>query len=541
MDVLGIDIGTVSVKYLRWSGKKGRAAIVSKGDFPYHGELEDLQKILTEIRDKEGSDVEVSIGITSQEVIKKTFTIPLLPKEELKEAISWSATKFLSVSPEDMVYEYEMLGEIDERGVKKNEVFFVGIEKAYVNRLISALKDSGFRRIVLLTDTVFAYVPFVEPVTGKSSVVIDIGGRQTGIHVFYDKKLRFVREILTASESFSDALLSGFRFNYDEAEKYKIEKGFNDESQNILSVPLERLVGEVQRTLDVYVQKYPDQPIDKIYITGRGSNIPNLLKILKEYFPEQIGYLPTREVGDEFFLSYALCTEKGRLVNLLPREVREKEKEESYKKWIRIGTAGVAGVLVFFSLNLWNSLNKTKISINTEKTYLSQRREQLAALSGSMSPTKQNEILPWLGEAQKRDITLISLLKYLSSSLPKDIYLKELEYTKERQTDMPQRGLKGEAISKEVGVDKSLLPGATKKENPQTQTKAGSIGNFVGIRGYVLGDPEMLEPSLLSFVIGLGKTGVIHDVVVVEKYMRELKGVKAMEFLLQARCPAYEL
>ena len=58
MDILGIDIGTVSVKYLRIRGK---GVIISHGDYPHKGGWEDLNFVLTDIKDKEGTDVEIAI------------------------------------------------------------------------------------------------------------------------------------------------------------------------------------------------------------------------------------------------------------------------------------------------------------------------------------------------------------------------------------------------------------------------------------------------------------------------------------------------
>ena len=93
MDILGIDIGTVSVKYVRCKGTTGKSIVVSQGDYPYKGGFEDLELILADIRNKEGPDLEVAIGMSSPDIIKKTFTIPVLPKKEQKEALNWTSAK----------------------------------------------------------------------------------------------------------------------------------------------------------------------------------------------------------------------------------------------------------------------------------------------------------------------------------------------------------------------------------------------------------------------------------------------------------------
>ena len=96
MDILGIDIGTVSVKYVRYR-KKGKGVVVSRGEYPYKEGWEDLEGILSSIKSREGVNVEVAIGITSQEILKKTFTVPVIPKEELREVLDWSAHPLATV------------------------------------------------------------------------------------------------------------------------------------------------------------------------------------------------------------------------------------------------------------------------------------------------------------------------------------------------------------------------------------------------------------------------------------------------------------
>ncbi len=121
-----MDIGTVSVKYVRCKGSAGNSIIISQGDYPYKGDFEDLKLILEDVRMKEGTDLEVAVGVSSPDIIKKTFTIPILPKKEQRDALNWTSAKVLSMSLDDMVYEHMMLGRMEEKGVMKDEVLFVG-------------------------------------------------------------------------------------------------------------------------------------------------------------------------------------------------------------------------------------------------------------------------------------------------------------------------------------------------------------------------------------------------------------------------------
>jgi len=517
MDILGVDIGTVSVKYVRYR-KKGRGIVVSRGAYPYKEGWEDLEGILSSIKNREGANVEVAIGISSQEILKKTFTIPLIPKEEVREVLEWSASKIISIPLDDMRHEYVMLGEIDERGVRKDEVLFVGAHKEYVNRIVALFDEVGFKKIVLLTDMGFVYLPVVEEAIDGSVAIIDIGGRQTGIYIFDGKKLHLVREIMTASESFTDVLISGFGLTYAEAEDYTRQKGFDESSSDILAAPLERLGGEIQRTFSVYGQKYPSRPVTRVYLAGRGSQIPHLLEKLKTFLVEEIAHLPSvMEVEDEFLPAYVLAVQKEILVNLLPEQVKAREKELVYTKYARIAGVAVISALVVFTLSMVQEFRNLKSSVESEKSLVSQKREQLDRLAPIRSSLVYNELGPIVAEIERRDSSFIILLKYLASRIPKEVYVKEVEFVKEPPP--------------------APAPAKDAKAPPPPQDS----GNNVTLRGLIFGEPEAMEATLLRLMIDLEKSGVVNNVTVTAKDLKELRGKPVMEFQIIAKSVPYEV
>ncbi|HOJ42740.1 MAG TPA: hypothetical protein PK800_01340, partial [Syntrophorhabdaceae bacterium] len=157
MDIIGIDIGTVRVKYVRMERKSKRINIISKGYFDYKGTLENLEEIIGAIAEKEGVNNEIAIGLTSQEIFKKSFTVPVMPRDEIKEAVTWSASKVINIPIEDTYYEFDIIGDVEEREVRKRDIFLAGMEKVYANRIISLFSEKGFKKITLLTDSSFVY------------------------------------------------------------------------------------------------------------------------------------------------------------------------------------------------------------------------------------------------------------------------------------------------------------------------------------------------------------------------------------------------
>ncbi len=543
MDTLGVDIGTTSIKYLLWRGRRGRGAVVSQGELPYDGTWESLDQAAAALRTREGTKVALSMSITSQNIVKKTFTIPVLPKKELREALNWSASKVVSTPLDDMNYEYVMLGQVSEKGIQKEEILFVGTEKAYLGKIIAAFRQAGFADIVLVTDLGSCFLPIVQKVKGASVAVVDIGGKQTGMYIFDGRKARLVREIMTASESFTDALMTGLNLSYEEAEAYKIQKGFDEGSKEALFTPMERLAGELRRTLKVYVQRYPDKPIAKVCVTGRGSRIPNFLETLQYHVDEEVEMLAAPAAIDEDFIpAYMAAARKETLLNLLPADVKLRRKELEYGRWARIGTAAVVSALIIFSLNSMAHYNRFKNEAELEKRKLAEKQASLAALKQTASQSRYNELLGAQKDLKERSAVLLTVLKYFSAYTPREIYLREIEFGPAPAADASKPGAAaGDAQKPPPPTPAPAKDGKNLQETVKDAVKADEDPFRVRLRGYVFGEADTWEPALADLLIRMEQSRFFSEVQVSGKTAKELRGRSVMEFSLTARCRGYEI
>jgi len=542
VDILGIDIGTVSVKYVKVKGTSGNWSVISSGNYPYKGSFDDLEIILADIRVKEGDDVEVAIGISSQEIIKKTFTIPILPKKEQKDVLNWSTTKILTTPLDDMICEHQMLGAVDEKGVNKDEVLFVGAPKHYINSLLSVFERVGFDDVTLITDIAFAYINAIGEDGDASTAIIDVGGRRTGLYITNAKRLMFAREILTASESFSDALMSGPGLSYDQAEQYKREKGFDEELAEIMRLPFERLEGEVLRTLSVYNQRYPDKPVSKVFISGRGSKIPKFLERMKESLVEEVSSLENvSDIEPEYIPAYTLAVDRTGFPNLLPERVLQKGREKSYKNLVVIGTIGVVVILLLLSFTMWGTLSTANLKVTLEKGNLDKLKEGVKKISVvSQTTVNYNEILMVRNEIQKKDLTFVTLLKFLASQIPRDVYLKSIEFGEDTQT--PATPASNQLLPPPIPVGKGVPVSMVAPGSPgQANVKTSGNDYPLVLKGYITGEAESLELTLFNLMLTLKKSGLVQNVELAGKEMKTLKGKQVMEFTITSRCMRYEI
>lgn len=490
MNVIGIDIGTVSIKCVRVKGKSLTTSI-----HPFSGNLDSLAAVLEEVKEREGTNLEVRVAMSSTDIIKKTFTIPFLPKEDLKGAIKWSVAKVLGESEEQYVWETGILGPVEEMGVRKQEMYFVGAKRSFIDSLLVLFEEKGFRRVSLFTDVAIVYTSIARELRHREGFsILDIGGRQTGLYIFREGRLWLVREILTAGESFTDALIVAMGLTFEGAEALKIERGFDQGLEAFFLPVLERLSGEVGRTINVYNQRYPEAPLELIYLTGRGARLKGMFERMAELLPYELRPLPTLfPIEEEFLPAYTLCMRPPGL-NLLPKERREKIKEGLMARWARIGAAILFLVLLLFSIDTVSQIKALDLKIKLEKAALEKKKAMVPREAKDPKELASREEL--LREAGKKDGTFPLFLKYLSSSLPQGLYLKEISFEQEK----------------------------------------GKESFLFEIKGIAIGEKETLDAYIVKFLLSLERDAFFKEAQLSGTEWKEIAGRRVMEFTLRGTC-----
>jgi Tfp pilus assembly PilM family ATPase len=522
MDTLGIDIGTTTVKYVRYRKKADR--IVSQGEYRYRRGWEEIREILSTIKDKEGSNVALIVGITSVELFKKICSVPLLPEPEMKAEVDALVSKSMLVPLLDMNREYLILGEVEDRGTVKQDVLFLGAHKSFIDHVTGLFRKAGFRRLSVLTDVGFCYRSMTDCALEGAIAVVDVGGTQTGIYIIDSGRLLLTREIMTACETLKDAVVGVTALSPNEAEEHLWMNGFVEPAGDDLNLPLERLAAQIQRTFLVYSQKYPGRPVVKVWIAGRGAKIPELPERLTGLLGQNFEVLPSKaEVDQQYIPAYALATRSDRFPNLLPEEMKDTESQATVTKYARAAGIIILCGTVLFSIAGWARLRYLKATIDSRSALLSQKNRQLAGQS-SGHQILPSQILSPLNEAGQKEISFVLFLKFLSNHLPSQVYLKSIEFDAVAPPGKESGDLAGDTVP-------------TKGRASDRKLRAG----IVHLRGYVVADDEEIEPVLIQVSANLEKSGFLRNVKVDQKEMKNVKGRMLMEFVASGECRGYEI
>ncbi len=270
MNSLGIYFGIKDINLVEASGNK----ILNNIRLP-HPKLE-----ISELEEKIPTDVKImallkdafrsyrinaddaTFCISGQDLVIRTFEIPLLPQSELRGAVSFEAKKYIPFKLEDLDYDFQVLFN------KKNKtslVLFVGIKKEILASYVSFAKQLNLK-INALEYSAFSVLRFLK-LAGFSdagviaSLCFDLNNEdEASFTVFENGFSLFSRDFDFAGEP----------------------AGFEQTAESDLIQKQDKLKNEIRISLDYYKRKFPDKGVKNIFVVSDKESQQGL----KSFFAE---------------------------------------------------------------------------------------------------------------------------------------------------------------------------------------------------------------------------------------------------------------
>jgi len=270
MNSLGIYFGNKDINLVETKGKK----IINNIRLPHPNsgmaELEEKVpidiKIIALLKDAfrtyHINVEEVSICISGQDLVIRTFEIPLIPQNELNRAVSFEIKKYIPFKLEELNYDFQV---IRNKQNKINLVLFVGIKKEILDSYISIFKQLNLK-IKLLEYSAFSVLRFLKLIgindAGvKASLCFDLNNEdEANFTVFEDGFSLFSRDFVLAGEPV----------------------GFEQITEVDRSQKLEKLKNEIRISLDYYKRKFPEKNIKDIFIVSDKESHQEIGAFFKE-------------------------------------------------------------------------------------------------------------------------------------------------------------------------------------------------------------------------------------------------------------------
>ncbi len=352
--VLGIDIGSSSIKVVQLRKKGGQAILETYGALalgpyaqieigratrlPVEKVIEALKDILREAKTTTTSS---AVAIPFSASLMTLIEMPKVGMKELSQMIPLEARKYIPVPITEVALDWSVIPRNEDArsddgkapiSSNKVDVLLVAIHNdilANYQDIISKVKlDTSFFEIEIFSTMRSVLNQEVLPV-----LIFDMGAASTKLYIVERGAVKVSHTINRGSQDITLALSRSLTLPVKEAEELKRSIGLDDpnadkQAKDIIRSTLEYVFTEANRVILNFQKKY-NKAISKIVLVGGGSALKGLDHVAKDAFKaETISGSPFEKVESPAFLSHMLKRtgpEFAVAVGLALRKLQESE------------------------------------------------------------------------------------------------------------------------------------------------------------------------------------------------------------------------
>src|SRR2546421_1502013 len=299
-NVVGVDIGSSSVKAVELQGKNGNFELVSLGyeglqpDSIVDGQIMELNSVSNAIgtifNEHKIKTTRVAAGVNGHSVIVKNIVLPQMSEAELQESFAWHAEEHIPFDISDVNLDYHVTGRSDDA----IHVLLAACKRDKVANLKQAIQLAGKQPTVIDVDA-FAlqncYELNYDPQPGQIVALLNIGASTTNINILNGNRSVFTRDASFGGNQYTSLLQKELGLTFDQAESVKrgmpLPEGAEQrEIKPILDTVSDILALEIQKTMDFYRATVEDSDagVQKLLVSGGGSKLTWLIDFLSTRF-----------------------------------------------------------------------------------------------------------------------------------------------------------------------------------------------------------------------------------------------------------------
>lgn len=318
--VIGLDIGTSSIKIVQLSRKNGRAVLETYGELslgPYArgsiGEATNLplNKVVEAINDLL---VEKEVNITTRicgiaipfsSSLVSVIDFPVVPAKELANMVPLEARKYVPVPMSEVTIDWSLIPQDKNPESNPNqkfgpdgkplpprlEVLVVALHNGTIEKYKKIATQSGLQTDFFEIE-IFSTMRSVLDQEITPMMLLDMGAMTTKIYIVEKGILRASHTINKGSYAVTSALAKSLGISFTEAEVLKREKGLTNITDNmgvkdIMTVTIDYIFSEANRVIIAYEKKY-NKNVSKVVMVGGGSALIGLTEIAKKSFQTEV-------------------------------------------------------------------------------------------------------------------------------------------------------------------------------------------------------------------------------------------------------------
>lgn len=297
-DIIGIDIGSSSIKLVQLKPVKGKFELVNIGMLPLPPEaivdnsimdsvviVDNLRNLVESLKIKTKN---VATSISGHSVIIRKIRLPIMTEEETETSIQFEAEQFIPFDISEVNLDFQILG-ADPNDPSQMNVMLVAAKKDFVNDYLAVFQECGMTPLVMDIDCFAmenAYELNYQPTEEEVVALINMGASALNVNVLKEGTSVFTRDIQVGGNSYNEELQKRLGVSSEDAEELKLGAELPDIDVSAVEETIidtnNNIVQEVQRSLDFYSATSAEEKVERIFVTGGASKTKMLIEALEE-------------------------------------------------------------------------------------------------------------------------------------------------------------------------------------------------------------------------------------------------------------------
>lgn len=289
--LIGLDIGSTSVRAVETSNRKERPAIVNFAqaalppDAVQAGVVQDERAVTLALKQlwakAKFRSRDVVLGVTNPQVVVREMAVSNLPAKEMRASLPFQVRSALPLPVEKTVLDFCPLE--DPGAGETVRGLLVAAPKDAVLTAVRAVERAGLR-VARVDLAAFAMLRAVSQPDSGIEALVDIGAHSTSLVVHAHGEPLIVRTVPRGSAGITEFVATRVGATLSEAEELKRRVGLRTQEGNEVAEAVNEavrpLVNEIRSSFAYLTASDGQRRVARLTLSGGGSLLPGLVDLL---------------------------------------------------------------------------------------------------------------------------------------------------------------------------------------------------------------------------------------------------------------------
>lgn len=226
------------------------------------------------------------LGIPTTKTYARTFALPVKQESKIKEAVNLEVEQYVPMPLDSLYVDHQII----KRSKETLSVLMCAVPQKVIDEMLDIVQSCGVE-VAMIEPGINAVARLLERTKESTvpSIVVDIGPGTTDIAIV-DAAVRVTGGLNIGGNTLTLDIAKKLNIPLETAHQFKVLNGLaagprQEKITQALKPSLTRIVGEIQKVIRYYTERFPNESkLEQVIIVGGGSSVPGL----GEYFTEQL-------------------------------------------------------------------------------------------------------------------------------------------------------------------------------------------------------------------------------------------------------------